>query len=80
MPANAYLGLYIDSEGPSGIIKDLPAEETPYFRFLPMFYPYVLKPAPETFVVQFGGGHLDGGGAEVGLEPRHGRGRQSRRC
>ena len=56
MPANAYLGLYIDSEGPSGIIKDLPAEETPYFRYLPMFYPYVLKQAPETFVVQFGGG------------------------
>lgn len=56
MPANAYLGLYIDSEGPSGIIKDLPAEETPYFRYLPMFYPYVLKEAPETFVVQFGGG------------------------
>ncbi len=56
MPANAYLGLYIDSEGPSGIIKDLPAEETPYFRYLPMFYPYVLKPDPETFVVQFGGG------------------------
>src|SRR5205814_1184460 len=28
MPANAYLGLYIDSEGPSGIIKDLPASET----------------------------------------------------
>ncbi|MFI5000907.1 MAG: hypothetical protein ACHQK9_13590 [Reyranellales bacterium] len=56
MPANAYLGLYIDSDGPSGIIKDLPAEETPYFRYLPMFYPYVLKAAPETFVVQFGGG------------------------
>ena len=56
MPANAYLGLYLDSEGPSGVIKDLPAEETPYFRYLPMFYPYVLKQAPETFVVQFGGG------------------------
>ncbi len=56
MPANAYLGMYIDSEGPSGIIKDLPAEETPYFRYLPMFYPYVLKQDPETFVVQFGGG------------------------
>jgi spermidine synthase len=56
MPANAYLGMYIDSEGPSGIIKDMPAEETPYFRYLPMFYPYVLKQAPETFVVQFGGG------------------------
>ena len=56
MPANAYLGMYLDSDGPSGIIKDLPAEETPYFRYLPMFYPYVLKQAPETFVVQFGGG------------------------
>ena len=56
MPSNAYLGLYVDSEGPSGIIKDLSAEETAYFRFLPMFYPYVLKQAPETFVVQFGGG------------------------
>ncbi|MDP2329274.1 MAG: hypothetical protein Q8M19_01075, partial [Reyranella sp.] len=56
MPANAYLGLYIDSEGPSGIIKDLPADETPYFRYLPMFYPYLLKKDPSTFVVQFGGG------------------------
>ncbi|MBX9944233.1 MAG: hypothetical protein K2Y40_09155 [Reyranella sp.] len=56
MPSNAYLGLYIDSEGPSGIIKDLPADETPYFRYLPMFYPYLLKKDPNTFVVQFGGG------------------------
>lgn len=56
MPENAYLGLYIDSDGPSGIIKNLTAEETAYFRFLPMFYPYVLKPEAETFVVQFGGG------------------------
>ena len=56
MPDNAYLGLYLDSEGPSGVIKDLPDDQTAYFRFLPMFYPYVLKQAPETFVVQFGGG------------------------
>ncbi|MBM3650902.1 MAG: hypothetical protein FJX11_24255 [Alphaproteobacteria bacterium] len=56
MPSNAYLGLYIDSEGPSGIIKDLPADETAYFRFLPMYYPYILKKDPDTFVVQFGGG------------------------
>lgn len=56
MPSNAYLGLYLDSEGPSGVIKDLTAEETAYFRFLPMFYPFVLKQNPETFVVQFGGG------------------------
>ena len=56
MPANAYLGLYIDGEGPSGIIRDLPAGETAYFRYLPMIYPYLLKRAPDTFVVQFGGG------------------------
>ena len=56
MPANAYLGLYIDGEGPNGIIRDLPAKEIAYFRFLPMIYPYLLKQAPDTFVVQFGGG------------------------
>ena len=27
IPANAYLGMYIDSEGPSGIIRNLPAED-----------------------------------------------------
>jgi spermidine synthase len=56
MPANAYLGMYIDGEGPSGIIRDLPADEVAYFRFLPMIYPYLIKQAPDTFVVQFGGG------------------------
>src|SRR4051794_24083995 len=56
MPANAYLGMYIDGEGPSGIIRDLPPEDTAYYRYLPMFYPYLIKQAPETFVVQFGGG------------------------
>ncbi|HYD06202.1 MAG TPA: hypothetical protein VEC60_10770 [Reyranella sp.] len=56
MPRNAYLGMYLDSEGPSGIIKDLPEDETAYFEYLPMYYPYVLKKDPETFVVQFGGG------------------------
>ena len=56
MPANAYLGMYIDGDGPIGVIRDLSAEQTAYYRFLPMFYPYVLKSSPETFVVQFGGG------------------------
>ena len=56
MPANAYLGLYLDSEGPSAVIKDLPDEQTAYFRYMSMFYPYVLKQKPDTFVVQFGGG------------------------
>jgi spermidine synthase len=56
MPDNAYLGMYIDSEGPSGIIRNLPPNETAYYRYLPMIYPYLIKQAPETFVVQFGGG------------------------
>ena len=56
MPERAYWGLYVDGEGPQGIIRSLPAKETGYYRFLPMVYPYLLRKAPETFVVQFGGG------------------------
>ncbi|MCW5695694.1 MAG: hypothetical protein KIS96_03045 [Bauldia sp.] len=56
MPDNAYLGLYIDGDGPGGIMRELPPEQTVYFRFLPHYYPYLLKEEPETFVVQFGGG------------------------
>jgi len=56
MPANAYLGLYIDGDGPIGIMRDLTDKETAYFRYLPMVYPYVIKSAPKTFIVQFGGG------------------------
>ena len=56
MPANAYLGMYIDSEGPMGVMRKLNDAESAYFRYLPMDYPYVIKPAPNTFVVQFGGG------------------------
>ena len=56
MPPNAYLGMYIDGEGPNGIIRNLPPEDTAYFRFLPMVYPYLVKPAPDSFVIQFGGG------------------------
>ena len=56
MPTNAYLGLYVDGEGPSGIIRDLPLDQTDYFHYLPMIYPFVIKHDPSTFVVQFGGG------------------------
>jgi spermidine synthase len=56
MPSKAYRGMYIDGEGPSGIIKTLPDTQTAYFRYLMMYYPYVVKKNPETFVVQFGGG------------------------
>lgn len=56
LPENAYLGLYIDGDGPIGVIRRLRGEEAAYFRYLPMHYPYLLKERPETFVVQFGGG------------------------
>jgi SAM-dependent methyltransferase len=56
LPKNAYLGLYVDGDGPSGIIGNLPALDTAYFNYLPMVAPYLLKTAPDTFVVQFGGG------------------------
>jgi SAM-dependent methyltransferase len=56
MPKNAYLGLYSDSEGPIGIIRKLPPEQTAYYRYLPMFYPYLIKDKPQTFVAQFSGG------------------------
>ncbi|MBF0176072.1 MAG: hypothetical protein HQL63_04390 [Magnetococcales bacterium] len=57
LPENAYVGMYVDSDGPIGIMKALPREQADYDRFLPMFIPYLLKPQPErVFVVQFGGG------------------------
>jgi hypothetical protein len=55
-PDNAYEGMYIDSDGPEGIIRTLPAAETDYYFYLPMIYPYLVKPQADTFVVQFGGG------------------------
>jgi spermidine synthase len=56
IPANAYLAMYIDSDGPIGVIRNLPDKDTAYFRFLPMYYPYVIKKNPKVFVTQFGGG------------------------
>ena len=56
MPIDAYLGIFIDGDGPIGIIKKLPDDQTAYFRFLPMYLPYVVKKDPAVFVTQFGGG------------------------
>src|SRR5438445_6952740 len=55
IPPNAYLGMYIDSDGPFGVMRKLSDAESAYFRYLPMQYPYVLKKDPSTFVVQFAG-------------------------
>jgi hypothetical protein len=56
MPEDAYLGLFIDGDGPTGVMKPLAAGAESYFRYLPMAMPFVIRPKAETFVVQFGGG------------------------
>jgi hypothetical protein len=56
MPENAYLGLYVDGDGPTGVMRDLSGTEAAYLRYLPITYPYLISSAPKTFVVQFGGG------------------------
>jgi hypothetical protein len=56
VPPNTYVAMYIDGEGPEGIMRDLPAADAAYYRYLPAYYPYVLKHNPKTFVVEFGGG------------------------
>ena len=55
-PANTYVGMYIDGDGPEGIMRELPPADAAYYRYLPAYYPYVVKQDPRTFVVQFGGG------------------------
>ena len=56
LPPKSYVGMYIDGEGPEGIMRTVPPADANYFKYLPMYYPYVLKQNPSTFVVQFGGG------------------------
>ncbi len=56
MPKNAYVGMYLDSDGPIGVMKEIEKALTAYFEFLPMYLPFVVKKQPEVFVVQYGGG------------------------
>ncbi|MBF0529231.1 MAG: hypothetical protein HQK55_08170, partial [Deltaproteobacteria bacterium] len=56
MPEKAYLGMYIDGDGPIGIMKKLPPSQTEYIKFLPLSMPYLLKPQADVLVMQFGGG------------------------
>jgi spermidine synthase len=56
MPRNAFLGMYIDGDGPMGVMKGMTGKQLDYFNFLPMSMPFLLKTGPEVLVVQFGGG------------------------
>jgi spermidine synthase len=56
MPQNAFLGMYIDGDGPIGIMRHLPPGQSEYVKYLSMALPYGLKAKPEVLVMQFGGG------------------------
>ena len=56
MPTEAFLGMYFDGSGPVGVMRELPASQTGYFRYLPMAMPYALRDDPNVFVVQLSGG------------------------
>ncbi len=56
MPENAFLGLYIDGNGPIGIMRKLNTNEEAYMDYLPMAAPYLLLHKPDVLLLQLGGG------------------------
>jgi hypothetical protein len=56
MPENAFLGLYIDGQGPIGIMRKLKPDEESYIDYLPMAAPYTLFNNPSVLLLQLGGG------------------------
>ncbi|NGZ28805.1 MAG: hypothetical protein G8345_18180 [Magnetococcales bacterium] len=57
LPENAYLGMYMDSDGPIGVMKNIPESRSDYYHYLPMSMAYLARPQPEqVFISQFGGG------------------------
>jgi len=55
MPENAFLGLYIDGDGPIGIMRRLKPAEEAYIDYLPMAAPYVLLNQPNVLLLRLGG-------------------------
>ena len=56
MPENAFLGLYVDGDGPVGIMRKLEPSESAYFDYLPMAAPYLLLDRPDVLLLRLGGG------------------------
>ena len=56
MPENAFLGLYVDGDGPMGIMRRLEPSESAYFDYLPMAAPYLLLDRPDVLLLRLGGG------------------------
>ena len=77
LPPKSYVGMYIDGEGPEGIMRELPPADANYFNYLPMYYPYVLKQHADDLRGAVRRRHLDHGGAARRLEIGHRRREQS---
>ncbi len=56
MPQNAFLGLFVDGNGPVGIMRKLSADEEGYIDFLPMSAPYHMLDRPRVLLLRLGGG------------------------
>jgi len=56
MPTDAFLGLYVDGDGPIGIMRRLAKDEESYFDYLPMAAPYLLLKEPRVLLLRMGGG------------------------
>src|SRR5208337_1359876 len=56
MPRNAFLGLFVDGNGPVGVMRKLAPEEEGYVDFLPMSAPYHVLSRPRVLLLKLGGG------------------------
>ena len=56
MPRNAFLGLYVDGDGPVGVMRRLSAPEDAYIDYLPMSAPYIVLDHPRVLLLRLGGG------------------------
>jgi hypothetical protein len=56
IPQKAFMGLYMDGEGPIGVMRYLDKEEEQYIDYLPMTAPYLLLDKPRVLVAYAGGG------------------------
>ncbi len=56
MPRNAFLGLFVDGNGPVGVMRKLAPEEEGYVDFLPMSAPYHVLSRPRVLLLRLGGG------------------------
>ncbi len=55
MPRDAYMGSYIDGNGPIGVMRKLSRGEEKYIDYLPMSAPYLLLQKPRVLLLKLGG-------------------------